>query len=159
MRFILEHSLSPRLAIAIGALEGAAGQQVEHLRSIHQDQSVPDTIWIPGLGRDHPDAIVITADPAISRKLHERAAWYESKLRMFFLRGFADLQHWDQAAKLVKWWPDVVKAASKAKRGAGYLVTVNGKIELLAPPRGKPPTSGEHETLQERAPASGDGNH
>jgi hypothetical protein len=64
---------------------------------------------------------------------------------MFFLRAFADYPHWEQAAKLVKWWPDIVKAAAKARRGAGHLVTANGKIELLAPPRAKPAAESQGE--------------
>jgi hypothetical protein len=135
VRFLFEHSLSPRLATAIDALEGPDGHQVVHIRTIFADQSVEDTVWIPAIGRDHPDDIVVTADPAISRKIHERAAWLEARLTMFFVRGFADHKHWDQAAKLVKWWPDIVKQATRAKRGAGYLVTAHGRIEQLEPPR------------------------
>jgi hypothetical protein len=67
---------------------------------------------------------------------------------MFFLRAFADYKHWDQAAKLVKWWPDIVASATKARRGAGFLVTANGKIEVLAPPKGSPPPAGESDAAR-----------
>lgn len=131
MRFILEHSLSPRLALALAALEGEGGQEILHLRAIYPGQDAADTVWIPEISREHPDAIVITADPNISRRLPERAAWLESQLTMFFLRSFADLATWEQAARLVKWWPAIVKQAQHAKRGSGYQVRVNGRIEPL----------------------------
>jgi hypothetical protein len=132
VRFILEHSLSPRLAAALAALEGEAGHEVLHLRAFYTDQADDaDTVWIPTVGRDHPTAIVFTADPTISRRLLERAAWQEARLTMFFLRSFADLPAWEQAVRLVKWWPAIVKQAQRARRGAGYQVRVNGKIESL----------------------------
>jgi hypothetical protein len=99
----------------------------------HYAQSTLDPVWLRGLGAREPDAIVISADPYISRSPHEQAAWLASGLTIFFLRSFADLTKWQQAAKLVKWWPDIVKEAKKAKKGSGFLVSVHGKIERLKP--------------------------
>jgi hypothetical protein len=75
--------------------------------------------------------VVISADTRIARSPHEREAWLESELTIFFLRSFAGLSAWEQAAKLVKWWPEITREAKKAQRGTGFIVKVNGKIARL----------------------------
>ena len=133
MRFILEHSLSPRLAEALAALSEVEGHQVVHLRKWFP-QEAKDEEWLRGLrDRGEQEAVVITADPRISRNPALQAAWLESGLTVFFLRSFADLAHWEQAARLVKWWPAIVAAARRAKPGQGFLVSVHGKVEGVTP--------------------------
>jgi len=131
VKFVLEHSLSPRLSNALAALEGEDGEEVEHLRDRNIPQETLDEVWLPRLARDAPDCIVITADPRITRGAHERAAWLEAGLTTVFLRSFADLPFDEQAARLVRWWPEIRKRAKRAKRGAGLVVSVNGRIEEL----------------------------
>ncbi len=130
MKFILEHSLSPSLSEILAILEGPAGHTVDHLRRFYP-QETKDAVWLPRLAQDAPDVVVITADPRITRSPQERAAWRESGLTIFFLRSFADLSSWEQAWRIVKWWPEIVKCADSAKPGTGYLVSVHGKIEQL----------------------------
>jgi hypothetical protein len=130
VRFIFDHSLPPRFSEILAILEGPAGNGVDHLRRFFP-QDTEDPIWLLELAKRAPDAIVVTADPRISRGKHERAAWLESGLTVFFLRSFADLPGSEQAWRLVKWWPSIVQAARKARAGSGFLVTVNGKIEAL----------------------------
>lgn len=128
MRFILEHSLSPKLALALAALEGQGGHDVVHLRNWYQ-QTADDPTWLTGLReRGEGDSVVVTADTGIYRNPAVKVAWLESGLTVVFLKSFADLPHWDQAAKLVKWWPDIVAEAARAKKGTGLVVSVNGKI-------------------------------
>jgi hypothetical protein len=129
VRFILEHSLSPRLAEALTALSAGEGNQVVHLRRWFPGDT-KDEDWLRGLkDRGEQDSVVITADPNIYRNPALRAAWVESGLTVFFLKSFADLKHWVQAAKLVRWWPEIVQRARKAKPGQGFTVSVNGNIE------------------------------
>jgi hypothetical protein len=54
--------------------------------------------------------VVVTADPNIYRNPGLRAAW-------------------EQAAKIVKWWPNIMGAVRRAKKGAGFVVRVNGAVE------------------------------
>ena len=133
MKFVVEHSVSPALTQALAALAKLDGHEILHLR-VHYDQNTLDPVWLRGLGQREPDVIVVTADPRISKSPHERAAWLESGLTIVFLRSFADLSIWDQAAKLVKWWPDIVSHTQRAQPGTGFLVSVQGKIERLRPP-------------------------
>jgi len=130
VKFVVEHSVSTNLTAAVAILAHLDGDEVTHLRTNYA-QGTLDPIWLRGLGQREPDVIVISADPNITRSPHERAAWLDSGLTIFFLKSFADLPIWQQAAKLVKWWPDIVKEAKKAKKGTGFLVTVHGKIEKL----------------------------
>lgn len=132
MKFVVEHSVSPVLAKALAVLAEPDGHEVVHLR-IHYHQNTLDPIWLRGLGQREPDVVIISADPRISRSPHERAAWLESGLTIVFLRSFADLPIWDQAAKLVKWWPDIVNQVRHARPGTGFLVSIQGKIERLKP--------------------------
>ncbi len=110
MRFIVKHSVSTHLTEALAILAA---------------------VWLRGLGGREPNSVVISADTRISRSPHEREAWLASGLTIFFLRSFAEQPAWEQAAKLVKWWPDIVKEAKKARRGTGFVVTIHGKIERL----------------------------
>ena len=130
MKFVVEHSVSTNLTAAIAILAKLDGDEVVHLRTRYEQETL-DPVWLHGLGQREPDVVVVSADPRIIRSPHERAAWLESGLTTFFLRSFADLPIWQQAAKLVKAWPDISKEARKAKRGTGYLVSVHGKIEKV----------------------------
>ena len=130
MRFVVEHSVSTRLTEAIAILAAFDGDEVVHLRT-HYAQETLDPVWLQGLGQREPNSIVISADPRITRSPQDREAWLESGLTMFFLRSFAGLTPWDQAAKLVKWWPEIRVAAGRSTRGDGFLVSVNGKIERM----------------------------
>jgi hypothetical protein len=130
VKFVVEHSVSIHLTTALAILAEMDGDEVFHLRK-HYERDTLDPVWLVGLGKREPDVVVISADPRISKSPHERAAWMESGLTIFFLRSFAELPFWQQAAKLVKCWPDIVKEAKRAKRGTGFLVSIQGKIEPL----------------------------
>jgi hypothetical protein len=130
VKFVFDHSLSPSLAEIIGILEAQldAGRTIEHLRETYP-QKTKDTVWIPGLASMEPRPVVVTADPRIAKSKPERTAWLQSGLVIFFLLSFADHNAVEQAWRLVKWWPDIVKAATKAPLGKGFRVTAHGKVE------------------------------
>jgi hypothetical protein len=132
VRFLLEHSVSTHLAEALAILAALDGDEIQHLRTHHRQPAL-DPVWLKDLGEREQDLVVVSADTRISRSPQERAAWLASGLTIFFLRSFADLPIWQQAANLFKWWPDIAKEAKRAKRGTGFLVTVHGKIEKLKP--------------------------
>jgi hypothetical protein len=133
VKHVVDHSISPKLTAAIALLaDHLDGDEVQH-RRVEYAQNTLDPVWLKDLGEREPDVIVVTADPHITRGPHEQAAWLASGLTIFFLRSFADLSLGQQAANLVKWWPAIVKEARRARKGSGYLVRVNGKIEKLKP--------------------------
>lgn len=128
MKFIFDHSFSPSLSEILAMLEGPAGNTIEHLRRFYP-QDTEDTVWLPRLAQDAPDVVIVTADPRIARSPQERAAWLQSGLTAFFFKSFADLSRWEQAWRVVKWWPSIVDRAQGGRRGTGFMVSVNGKIE------------------------------
>lgn len=132
MKFFFDNQLSPHLARAIGALADADGDEVAHLRERFSPDT-KDVVWIPALAHEQ-GWIVITADLNIVRTRAERPVWKSSGLVGFFLKkGWMSLTPWDQAWRLVKWWPVIVEQARLAAPGSTYAVQVNptGKLETL----------------------------
>lgn len=129
MRFVLDHSLSPRLSEILRVLDDPPGHTLLHLRTFPSETK--DPAWLQLFGQTDPDVIIVTADPGISRSPANRAAWLESRLTIFFLRSVADLKPGNQAWRLIKEWPEIVKHAARAKKGSGFVVSIHGKIEPL----------------------------
>lgn len=130
MKFFLDNTHPPRLAKALNALVVDDGHTTVHLREKFAPET-EDRVWIGALAEEG-DWIIISGDPQITKGRHERAAWEESQLTAFFFKsGWTNFQLWDQVWRLVKCWPDIVAQATRATRGAGFLVNVNGKIEPL----------------------------
>jgi hypothetical protein len=76
--------------------------------------------------------VIVTADIRISRNPHEVQAWKQAGHTIFFLKpGWTDLTFWDQAHKFTKCFAYLIEEAKRAHSGAGFIVTVNGKIEPL----------------------------
>jgi hypothetical protein len=129
VRILFDHSISPVLSDIIAALEAKQGTNtVEHLRQFYPGEA-KDADWLPGVAQVDPGFVVITADPKIAKSAAERAAWLESGLTIFFLKSFADLPIIDQAWRLIKMWPEILKKAVKAKKGNGFMVSIHGKVE------------------------------
>ena len=128
MRFIFDNTTSPRIAQAIKVLAGGDPRryQVWHLAEKFEERDVLDTVWIPQLAREG-DWVVVSADPRITSGRAERQAWKEAGLTGFFLaKGWAGLPLWDQAWKLIQWWPRIVDQTGKVRAGATFLVPVKG---------------------------------
>jgi hypothetical protein len=64
-------------------------------------------------------------------------AWLDAGLTTFFLKSFSHHRLWDQAVKLVKWWPAIRDAADGAARGRGFMVGANGDVDPYTPKRRK----------------------
>jgi hypothetical protein len=132
LRFLFDNQLSPRLAEAINALAQPDGDEIIHLRK----KFPPDTSdieWLTKLG-DEGGWIVVCGDLNIIRARAERVVWKSVGLIGFFLKkGWINLAPWDQAWRLVKWWPTIVAQAQIAAPGNTYGVGVNatGKLETL----------------------------
>jgi hypothetical protein len=132
VKFFFDNQLSPRLAMAIGALTSADGHEVVHLRDKF-DPSEKDEIWIPALASEG-GWILICGDLNIVRTKAQRPIWRAARMVGFFLKpGWLNQGPWDQAWRLVRWWPVIVKQAAIAAAGSTYGLGVNpsGKVETL----------------------------
>lgn len=125
MRFFFDNNLSPKFARAIDSLEEANGYQVIHLRD-RFDQSTADDEWLRALVTEG-DWVVITSDYRITKNPHEVAAWRESAISVFFLRGsWFNIGFWEQAALLVRRWPKIVGLLESERDPVRYVVPVKG---------------------------------
>ena len=82
MRFFLDNCLPIRHARALNEMV-----KPEHTFTHLQDKfpaNTADADWIRQLGREG-DWIVISGDYRIGKNAHERAAWHQSGLTVFFL--------------------------------------------------------------------------
>jgi hypothetical protein len=132
VKFFFDNCLPPSLAHALKLLAAKDGHEIQHLR----DQFPPattDVEWINKLGADG-EWVIVSGDLRISRSKHERAAWLQSHLTSFFLaKGWMNISFWEQAWKLIRWFPDIVKQAGMVKPGAGFEVPVkyNGQFKQI----------------------------
>lgn len=125
MRFLLDHNLSPLLAQAIDAL---CGQQhtVTSLRSHFEVDDLDDEDWLAALGSEGT-WVIVSQDVRILRSKKLQRAWLKAGLTTFFLEpGWANLEHWEKAAKLIKWWPKIIQQAGTIAVGTGFRVPVRG---------------------------------
>ncbi|MBI2928714.1 MAG: DUF5615 family PIN-like protein [Verrucomicrobia bacterium] len=129
MNFLFDNNLAPKLARGLNALVEPE-HKIVHLKDRFAP-NVEDEEWMKTLAQEQC-WVIITADVRIRRNPHEVRAWKEAGHTVFFLKpGWTDLTFWEQANKFTKSFPDIISTAERAKLGAGFLVSVNGKIEEL----------------------------
>jgi PIN like domain len=127
VRFFFDNNLAAKLAHGLDQMI-EPNHRVFHLRDKFPP-NVEDVVWMKSLASEQ-GWIIITADVRISRNPHEIRAWEEAGHTIFFLKpGWTDLTFWEQANKFTKCFPQIIKEAARAERGAAFIITVNGKIE------------------------------
>jgi hypothetical protein len=131
MRFFLDNCLAVRHARALNEMV-----KPEHSFAHLQDKFPPgtkDEEWIRSLGREG-GWVVISGDYRIGKNAHERQAWHESRLTVFFLKkGWTNIPPLQQHAKLALILDDIVDHARSAPAGSGFSVALNGKIQRVYP--------------------------
>src|SRR2546430_1440768 len=122
MRFFLDNNLAVRHARALNEMVKPE-HSFEHL----QDKfpaGTKDEEWIRALGREG-NWVVISGDSRIGKNEHERRAWRESGLTIFFLaKGWTNLPPLQQHSKLALILSDIIEEATRAKAGSGFLISV-----------------------------------
>ncbi|MCB1127833.1 MAG: hypothetical protein KDM81_15170 [Verrucomicrobiae bacterium] len=127
MRFFLDNNLSPRVARALHCLTEPT-HSVHHLKDRFRGDT-PDVEWMKALAAES-GWVVLSADTAISRNPHEVEAWKRAGHPIFFLKNaWVHQLFWEQAARLCHLFPTIIKHASKARKGDGFLVPFKGQIE------------------------------
>ena len=134
MRFFLDNCLAIRHARDLEEMV-----KPEHSFTHLQDKFKPSTKdeeWILGLG-EVGNWIVISGDYRIGKNAHERAAWHQSGLTVFFLnKGWTNIPPLQQHSKLALILDNIIQKARTAKQGAGFMISVNGKSSILKTSRG-----------------------
>jgi predicted nuclease of predicted toxin-antitoxin system len=131
MKFFLDNCLAIRHARALNEMV-----KPEHSVLHLQDKFPADTkdeAWIRQLGNEG-GWIVISGDYRIGKNVHERAAWHQSGLTVFFLsKGWTNLPPLQQHSKLSLILEEIVACARNSKPVAGFIISINGKIEKVYP--------------------------
>ena len=127
MRFFFDNNLAPRLARGLNEFVQPE-HSVSHLKD-QFDANVEDERWMRQLAGQE-GWVIVTADNRIGRNPHEVRAWHEAGHTVFFLKpGWTDMTFWIQAQKFTKCFPEMIRKAERAGRGAAFLVATNGKIQ------------------------------
>jgi hypothetical protein len=127
VKFFFDNNLASKIAKGLNGFVYPE-HQVVHLKELFP-ANMDDVEWMKKLAKEE-NLIIVTADVQIGKNPHEIAAWKEAGHTIFFLKpGWLKLNFWDQAQKFVKCFPQILKAAERAKRGSAFIVSVNGKIE------------------------------
>ncbi len=122
MRYFLDNNFSPAYVQMLAAME----VDLIHLCQHFVDRAVKDIVWMPEVAR--LGWVAITQDRGIERRPHEAQVRRQSKLRMiYFPRAFMKMAKWDQAAFLVRKWPEIEVVAPTMQEGQGLLLPLRGR--------------------------------
>jgi len=125
----LDNCIAPRIARALHAAVHPE-HEIVHL----QEKFLPDTPdedWFKKLSEER-DWIIISGDAKISSSVHEKQAWLQSKLTVFFLtKGWMNIPPFEQLSKLSHCFPQIAKLCEKASLGASFNISVHGKINEI----------------------------
>ncbi|MBM3547770.1 MAG: hypothetical protein FJX54_12525 [Alphaproteobacteria bacterium] len=116
MKFFLDNNWSPHLAAALAALNVPEGHEVVHLRSRFAP-ATPDRVWINRLAAEG-GWIVLTKDRLRKGQLEQAALRSSGLLVYIFAKQWSHASDWDQAAGLVRWWPQIVTVSGRVGAGA-----------------------------------------
>src|SRR5215470_5801149 len=90
-----------------------------------------DAEWIRSFGEEG-DWVIISGDYRIGKSAHERAAWHQSGLTVFFLsKGWTNIPPLQQHSKLAAILDDTIEHALRAAPGSGFSIALNGKITRI----------------------------
>jgi hypothetical protein len=127
VRFFFDNNLAAKIAKGLNGFV-SPDHQVIHLKNEFA-ANTDDAVWMQQLAQQE-DWIIVTADIRIGKNPHEVAAWKEAGHTIFFLKpGWLNMTFWDQAQKFTKCFPQIIEKAKAAKRGASFMISVNGKID------------------------------
>jgi hypothetical protein len=122
MKCFVDNNISPAIAAALNVLSEREGVAVVHLRDMFH-RKVTDIEWLESLAKSDDEWFVLSGDVRVTSKPHERLAWKNSGLTVFFLkRGYMAIPFWHQAWKLIRWWPTILNAAKTLSHGSSYTV-------------------------------------
>lgn len=91
-----------------------------------------DLVWIPAMAEKPGNWIVLSGDRRITKNPLRQRALREAGLTAFFMpSGFPEDDRIAQCAWLFQAFPAIIAQAEKAKRGEGFRLKQNRKIERI----------------------------
>ncbi len=123
MNYFFDNNLPPSLARALNFLSNRDGDTVVPLVDKFE-RSISDIDWISALNHEG-NWVVISGDMRIMKNPHEKAAWVESGLTIFFLaKAWMHISYWEKAWKIVKWWPEITSQSKRIESGTSFIVPI-----------------------------------
>ncbi|MCC7048127.1 MAG: hypothetical protein IT562_15550 [Alphaproteobacteria bacterium] len=124
MRFLLDNCFAPRLAHGIAALRGGNEKSVLHQHDKFpldaSDEAILRTLTQEG------GWTIVSGDLNLARLRHQRRALRIHAVTVFALApGWLELPLWEQAALLIRRWPEIAREAEAAPTGAMVEIPVN----------------------------------
>jgi PIN domain-containing protein len=111
VRFFLDNCIAPRIARALHAAVHPDNEVVHLQEKFPPD--ISDEDWFGKLSTEG-DWIAISGDAKISRSAHEKQAWLQSRLTVFFLtKGWMNIPPFEQLSKLSHCFPQIVKLSER----------------------------------------------
>lgn len=128
MRFFMDRNLPKQMARLLEAFDRTS--EIRHLDDSEFADTTADIDWLRTISKWNPKPVVLCGDGRILRHPAESQALRAAELTFFHLaEGWVNLQWNDQAWKIIKVWPGIVRDA-QPRRPTVYRVTVQLKVEL-----------------------------
>jgi hypothetical protein len=106
---------------------------IKHIPEVFE-RGVQDTDWLQRAGAMNPKPVILSADHRILRNKVEKDVLKEAGLTFLLLAcGWSDSSWPDQAWKIIKAWPKVLKTLAIVTKPAVYEITLKSKIRRLPP--------------------------
>ena len=126
MNFFFDNTFAPGLARSL-KLIAAGDHEGRHLLD-HYEIDPGDLRWIEDVGQWSGQWIILSGDRRIATHPQKRQALLNSGRVIFFMpSGFPDLNRWEQASRLFRWFPQILLKANRPKHKV-YDIKMNGSI-------------------------------
>ncbi len=112
MTFYADENVSDKLARLLEVFDRR--NEIRHITDRYE-KGTPDEIWIPGFASLSPTPVILGGDGQILRRKAQRTLLRDSNLSFVYLaKGWMNIPFEQQAWKIVKAWPDIVRNVEAA---------------------------------------------
>ena len=124
--FCIDEACGRRIAPILRELRAPAAPEIHDIRELNLG-GASDEVLMAELARLRFAALV-TLDSRILNAAIRRAAWQRSGLTLLVLDGkWGNLPLFDQAQRLIWWWPDLVAKVGDGPQGAAWRIAPDAK--------------------------------
>jgi PIN like domain len=124
LKFLIDNCLSPKYAQILGFLT------IGDVIALREEfpANAADPVWIKEIGLKGW-ALVSVDRNQLRTEAEKKAISAGGAIGIYLNKKFNHMLLSEQAWRLMKAWPAIVKVASSAIKGSCYLVSENGKVE------------------------------
>lgn len=124
LKFCIDEALGRPLASALCLLRAPGAPNIHDMRELSYS-GVSDEVWLAALPRDGVH-VVVTKDSRILNATVRRDVWRTAGLSLFVLDAkWGNLTLFEQARRLIWWWPVIAAQAALGPQGAAWRVSAD----------------------------------